>query len=640
MAQAKEIVVQSPAKRVEVRICADDQLSWSVSFDHNTVVYPSRLGLLFKDQKPFGKMKVNEVKTSSVDKTWKNPRSKKSTYIDHCTETVIAMEEEKAPSRKLNLIVRAYEDGLAFRYQIPEQEGFKKFVLLEDQTEFGFPADSVCWASDHEKFNTSQERHFLKKDIKEISKDAVVICPLVVESKKFGCAAVSEADLISWAGMQFAAGEKKADDVCNLRLRLTPRRDGNGVVVSSAPVCSPWRVILLGKKPVDLINNSGIILNVSTPSKIADTSWIKPGTSSWDWWSEGNIVINTETFKDRVDLAHKMGWKYTTLDDPWYFNSMFQRKPGLTVDTTKGCGTIDIEEALRYSKEKGIGIFAWLHYKDLIACGREKTFAAYEKWGFAGVKVDFMDSDCQETVDWCLDTVKIAAKHHLMVNFHGMYKPTGLERTWPNQITREGILGNEYNKFSKKITSEHCATLPFTRFLVGPGDFTPGGFLNVQPEKFSTQKKLSVPPCKEMGTRAHALAMCMITDSPILTICDKSDHYKDQPGSSFLKNIPPVWDNTTALAGEISQYYLVQRQSGDLFYAAAITNEDPRDLSLPLTFLKKGTKYKVEIFADTPESAVEATKIALSEKEVSSADVLKIRMERNGGWCAIFRPIP
>ena len=249
-----------------------------------------------------------------------------------------------------------------------------------------------------------------------------------------------------------------------------------------------------------------------------------------------------------------------------------------------------------------------------------------------------MDSDCQETVDWLLETVQMAAKHHLMVNYHGMYKPTGLERTWPNQITREGILGNEYNKFSKNITSEHCATLPFTRFLVGPGDFTPGGFINVQPENFSTQKKLQTPPCKEMGTRAHALAMCLITDSPILTICDMFKNYRNQPGSAFLKNLPAVWDETVAIDGEIGKYYLVTRRTGNVWYAAAITNEKGRDLTLSCKFLPEGKEYTAELYSDTPESAKEATKIAVTSQKVKSGDTLKIKMVRNGGWCVVFRP--
>lgn len=629
---AETCVVTSPQELVRVKIDAGKKLSWSVSFDKKTVLKPSRLGLAFKDQAPLGEVKIVNTKTEMINKTWNNRFSKKSVYVDRCLETVIDLEEVSAPNRKLSIIVRAYDDGLAFRYVIPKQKGFDNFVLTEDLTEFTFSGDWDCWPSDQKKFNTSQEKHFPKQKLSEIKKDAFVICPLTIHSETFGYCALTEADLLDWSGMQFAA----AKTANTLKLRLTPRQDGNGLVTGKAPLKSTWRVMLLGKKPVDLINNSGIILNVSTPCVLTDTDWIQPGPSSWDWWSEGNIVLNTDTFKARVDLAAELGWKYTTLDDPWYFNSYNVRKPGVQVDTTKGCGTIDIPEAIRYANSKGIGIFVWMHYKDLITCTREKTFAAYEKWGIKGIKIDFMDSDCQEMVQWLNETVVMCAKHHLMVNYHGMYKPVGFERTYPNQITREGILGNEYNKFSKLVTTEHCATLPFTRYLCGPGDFTPGGFLNVQPENFKTQKKLSIPPCLEQGTRAHALAMCLVVDSPILTICDRPENYKNQPSAELLKNIPAVWDNTTALDGQIGEYYLVCRQAGDKFYAAAITNENARELTLPLSFLKAGQTYTATIYADAPESNKDAEKIDLSTRKVKAGDTLSIKMVRNGGWSAVF----
>ncbi|MDO4574375.1 MAG: glycoside hydrolase family 97 protein [Planctomycetia bacterium] len=617
--------VVSPQKKVTVNVCVGPTLTYDVSFDGEKVVLPSPLGLAFKDQTPLGAMEVVRVETTLIDKTWKNRFSKKSMYRDFCTEETITLREKGALGRMLTLVVRAYDDGVAFRYVLPEQK-MKDFVLADDLTQFVFGGDWDAFASDQGKFNTSQEKQFPKMKLSEIKKDAVVICPLVVQSPKF-CCAITEAELTSWAGMQFAHGDAEN----SIRLRLTPRNDGNGVVVAQTPAQSPWRVILLGKKPVDLVNNSGIILNVSTPCQLADTDWIQPGASSWDWWSEGNRILNTDTFKQRVDLAAAMGWKYTTLDDPWYFDAW---KP--TCNTMKGCGTVDLPEAFAYAKSKGIGVFLWLHYKDLEKSGMEESFATFEKWGAAGVKIDFMDSDYQERVEWIANVVKLCAKYHLMVNFHGMYKPTGLERAYPNQITREGILGNEYNKFSNKITTRHSATLPFTRFLCGPGDFTPGGFLNVHPEKFRTQEKLQLPPCVEMGTRAHALAMCLVCDSPLLTICDAPENYKNQPGLDFLKNIPAVWDETTAIDGAIGEYYLAVRRSGNQFYAAAITNEEARKLSLPLTFLKVGQTYEVTLYADVPESATEATKISVTKKTVTSTDTLSIDMVRNGGWTAVF----
>ena len=624
-------VLSSPSKNVTVNIRDGETLTYDVTLNGKTVLAPSKLGLTFKDQPAFGPMQVQKMTGRDVDETWENRFSKRRIYRDHCKEATIQLVETVGLRRTLTLVVRVYDDGLAFRYMIPEQEHIGDFVLLSDDTQFAFTGDWRCWASDYPSFNSSHENEFPEMKLSGLSEDSHAVCPLVVQGD-FGYAALTEAELTRWAGANFA----HADGENTLKIRLTPRADGNGCVVRCAPAASPWRVILLGEKPVDLVNNSGIVLNVSAPCVLEDTDWIQTGASSWDWWSEGNIVLNTDTLKERIDLAAEMGWKFTTLDDPWYFNSMFQRKPGLVVDTTRGCGTIALEEAFAYAKSRGIGICLWMHYNDVNYCGREKTFIEYEKWGASGVKIDFMNADDQETVEWIAETTALAAKHRLVVNYHGMYKGTGMERAYPNQITREGILGTEYNKFSTRVTTRHCATLPFTRWLVGPGDFTPGGFLNVQPENFKMQEKLSVPPCMEQGTRAHALAMCLITDSPILTICDAPKHYANQPGLEFLRNIPAVWDETRALDGAVGEYYVVARRSGKTFYASAITNENPREITLKLDFLSPGVTYTAAIYADAPESSEDAAKIQISRQNVTSADTLNLPMVRNGGWNAVF----
>lgn len=639
-ALAETLTVQSPDKSVEVAVNLGDQMTYSVTFHGTAVLADSRLGLKFKDQNSFGPVKVVDQMIYPIDQTWTNRLSKQSVYKDKCNALVCVVEEASAPNRLLKLIFRVYNDGIAFRYAIPAQTALNNFVLEADQTEYAFTGDEFAWMSEFPNFNSSQERTFEKKKLSTLKSDAFVICPLVVESAKY-CAALTEAELTDWAGAQFAAAEagNTEGQPATLRIRLTPRKDGNGCVVGKANAQSPWRVILLGEKPVDLINNSGIILNVSAPCAIGDADWIQTGPSSWDWWTEANKVLNTETLKKRIDLAAEMGWKFTTLDDPWYFNSKFQYKPGLKVDTTAGNGNVDIPEAFAYAKSKGIGICLWLHYQDLLECGVEKTFQAYEKWGAAGVKIDFMDSDNQEMVNWIADVTKLGAKYHLLVNFHGMYKPTGLQRAYPNQITREGVRGNEYNKFSDGVPTTHQTTLPFTRFLCGPADYTPGGFHNRHLDTFVKQVKMQDPPCQEIGTRAHGLALCCLFDSPLMTLCDDPSAYAGQPGLEFLKDLPSVWDETTALDGAIGQFLIQVRRKADKFYLGAITNEQPRQNKVALSFLKPNCSYKAQLFADVPESAQDAEKVAVKTIEVKSTDVLELDMVRDGGFAAIFTPI-
>ncbi len=639
LARCETLTVQSPDQSVKVDVKLGDQMTYNLTYHGNAVLSDSKLGLKFKGQDTFSAVQVLESKITPVDQTWTTRFSKQSVYQDKCNELTVSVEEKSAPKRLLNLVFRVYNDGIAFRYVVPEQQQLNKFVLEADQTEYTFPADEFAWMSVFNHFNSSQEQTFEKQKLSSITPKSFVICPLVVETEKY-CAAITEAELTDWSGAQFTACEKgnAENGTVTLKTLLTPRRDRNGCVVGQANAQSPWRVILLGEKPIDLINNSGIILNVSAPCALEDTSWIEPGVSSWDWWPVANKDLSTETLKKRIDFSAQMGWKYTTVDDPWYFNSKFQRKPGMKVDTTAGNDKVDIQEALAYAKSKGVRIFLWLHYQDILECGVEKTFQAYEKWGAAGVKIDFMDCDHQEMVNWIADVTKLGAKYHLMVNFHGMYKPTGLQRAYPNQITREAVRGNEYNKFTSGVTTTHQTTIPFTRFLCGPGDYTPGGFRNRHLDTFTKQHQMRTPPCQEIGTRAHALALCCLYDSPLMTLCDDPSAYQGQPGVEFLKNLPSVWEQTQALDGKIGEYLVQIRRTGETFYLGAITNQQPRKTSVSLSFLKPGCVYQAQLFSDVPESAQDAEKIAVKTVEVKSTDVLELDMVRDGGFCAIFQP--
>ena len=237
---------------------------------------------------------------------------------------------------------------------------------------------------------------------------------------------------------------------------------------------------MIGRQPGRLIE-SEIIRNLSTPSELKDTGWIKPGMMAWDHWWTGDTVMDTATIKEYIQLAADMGWPYQLIDWGWYGEP---NKP--EADITKVVDSLDMEEVRRFAEEKGVRLWLWLHWTDVDRNDAyKKAFPLYREWGIAGVKIDFMDRDDQEMVRWYEKITRAAAEHQLMVNFHGAYKPTGFDRTFPNQLTREGVLGNEYNKWSARVTPEHKVTLPFTRYLVGPGDFTPGGFLNRQPGRVS-----------------------------------------------------------------------------------------------------------------------------------------------------------
>lgn len=381
---------------------------------------------------------------------------------------------------------------------------------------------------------------------------------------------------------------------------------------------------MIGRKPGTLIE-SNMVLNLATPSRIGAASWVKPGMMAWDHWWSGDVQMNTATIKQYIQLAADMGWPYQLIDWQWY--GPFD-KPG--ADITRVNPAVDMEEIRRFAREKKVKLWLWLYWTDVARNDAyKKAFALYEQWGIAGIKIDFMDRDDQDMVNWYEKIAAASAAHHLMLDFHGAYKPTGLERTYPNQVTREGILGNEYNRWSREVTSTHKITLLFTRFLAGPADFTPGGFLNRQPDLFKPDAKAA----QVQGTRASELALFVMYNSPVTVACDHPDNYRDQPGVAFLQHVPTVWQETRVLDARVADYAVIARRSGNDWYIGALTDSIARELTLPLDFLGKG-KYTLQGWKDTKQSDMDGTSIEMEERTVTPSDKLVITMQRNGGYAA------
>lgn len=621
-ASAPQSVVTSPNGAVKIVVTQNESApTYSLSFNGAAVLNESQTGLKFKDVDPGAGWSFVGTSESSQNETWTNRFGKKSQYVDHYNQITLVYANADMEFR---YVFRAYDDAAAFRYEILLKKE-QTYVVEEDLTQYSFPADFDVWTSNQGRFYTDQQQFFVKGKLSQIKEDAFDACPVVVQTPDF-CAAITEAALVDWAGAQFASAKLGST---TLKTRLSPRKDKNGCVVVTKSTPSPWRVVLLGKTPVDLVNNSGAVLNLNPRCQIEDTSWIKPGASAWDWWSNGNKGMNTQTTIDRVDMAAEMGWKYMTIDDPWYCSWKMKNRIGCDIDTLQSTSAVDMPAIIAHAKEKGVGIFLWVESQDLQLCGVEKTFQQYEKWGVAGCKIDHMNADDQETVNWINNTLALAAKYHLMVNFHGIYKPTGIERTYPNLVTVEAVRGNEMGKSS--TDSAHTATLPFTRYLCGFGDYTPGGMLNRQPEKYVRTR-----PTQVVGTRAHELALCVLYDSPITTLCDTPEHYRGAAGVEILRNLPTVWDETTALDGAIGEFFVQTRRIGSVYYAAAITDANARQYKLNLSFLEPGKTYSAMIVKDVPDSAKDAEKAAVETIDVTADTTLTIDMVRNGGWVARF----
>jgi alpha-glucosidase len=681
------LIVTSPDGNIEISLqlkansqpyLSGERAYYRVSYKGQQVLSDSPLGLDFKDSKPLDQdFAIVGSDLQSQDSTWENPLGAKRKVPDHYNQLTVSLRERHAPLRRLDLIFRAYNEGVAFRYFLPKQDGLDPFVISAENTGFYFNQDVTAYALRLNSFVTAYESHYDRIKLNQIKPESIIGLPLLVEIPHGPWVALLEADLTDYAGMYvggvagapnalisklspvpsydlFSSGSyvdqvvKEHDLGKNARLaqqklilsppgkgqRLLPRPanialgpDSEDIVVGTTPKATPWRVLLINSRPGALIENNYLILDLSRPSALVDTSWIVPGKAAWDWWS-GRLArnvnfesgMNTATMMHYIDFAAEHHIEYMLIDGAW---SPFN-------DITKTIPEIDMPAIMAHANSKGVKVLLWALWTAVLDQG-DVAFPLYEKWGVAGVKIDFMDRDDQEMVNWYEEIARKAAEHHLVVDFHGAYKPTGLRRTYPNILTREGVLGLEQNKSNYGTTPEHDVTLAFTRMLAGPLDYTPGSFHNATREQF---KPRNIEPFSQ-GTRAHQLALYAIYETPLAMLADYPEAYEGQPEFEFIEKVPTVWDDTKVLNGEPAKFVTIARQHGDSWYVGSITNWDARDLEIPLSFLGKG-KYQAKIFADGANADKVATSVTVNEQSVTASDTLKVHLAPGGGWAAIF----
>jgi alpha-glucosidase len=630
-------VVQSPDETIVVSVTTGGSLAYVLHIDGQAVLDLSKLGLKLRNGTTLGQnVELVNATRQTVDTTWQNEFGKRRNVRDHYNQLQLLLRERSADGLTFEIVFRVFDDGVAFRYELLSQPGLRDFVLEQELSEFNFHGDYACYAGEQEQgFAGPQEWEFTRRRLSDIKAASIVGLPVLVETPA-AWVAIAEAGLLDWAGMWLGGVEPTRDAEpateaapVTLLTKLAPRPDGNGLVKASAPHSSPWRVMMIGRQPGKLIE-SEIVRNLSAASQLKDSSWVKPGMMAWDHWWTGDTVMDTATIKQYIGLAADMGWPYQLIDAGWYGES---NKP--EADITKVVDSLDMAEVRRFAQESGVRLWLWLHWTDVDRNDAyKKAFPLYKEWGIAGVKIDFMDRDDQEMVRWYEKITRAAAEQQLMVNFHGAFKPSGFDRTFPNQITREGVLGNEYNKWSARVTPEHKVTLPFTRYLVGPGDFTPGGFVNRQPAQFQPTK-----PTQVQGTRAAELALFVVYDSPLACACDHPDRYRNQPGAAespwqpgadFLKIVPTVWDDTRVLSGVVGEHVVIARQSGADWFLGALTNSEGRELTVDLGFLGPG-RWKMSAWKDGADAAENAEHLATEEQVVDSGDTLRWRLAPAGG---------
>ncbi len=635
-ARASEQQLASPDGALKITVSdTDGQARYAVSYKDRPLLAPSPLGLTLSAGGSLSRgLKITGVAPAAGDATYDLTAGKAKTVRDHYNQLSVDFQEADGRQRRLRVIVRAYDDGVAFRYVLPQQSGLDAVSIRNEETRFDFPADYRCWGMNLGKFGTSHEGEFDPVQASKIREHNLYDAPLVCEGAN-AAFAIAEADLKDYAGLYLTG---RGDGGLGVQAKLSPRLDDPTVAVRTrigADVVSPWRIVMVAPKAGQLIENS-LVTTLGAPSKVADTSWIKPGKAAWDWWNGPSISgvakpgMNAETIKRYIDFAAANGLDYMLIDEGWHAGAGGGGAVQPGVDVTRPIPELDLPGLIAYAKDHKVGLWLWLNWKALDA-QMDEAVPLYEQWGIKGIKVDFMDRDDQAMVDYYHRLLTKAGQHHLMVDLHGAEHPTGLARTYPHYLTQEGVMGAEYNKWSRRVTATHNVTLPYTRMLLGPMDYTPGGFRNVAPAAFNPRNDLPFV----QTTRGQAVAMYVVYDSPFGIVADSPDTYRDSPaGLDFVSAAPTTWDETRFIAGEIGQSIVLARRKGADWWVGAMTNETGRTVKVPLGFLGDGA-----FTADIRQDGAAPTDLVATKRDVKAGDVVTLKLAPSGGGAIHLTPV-
>ncbi|MGH7595600.1 MAG: glycoside hydrolase family 97 protein [bacterium] len=624
----------SPDKKMEVKIRVQDQITFSILHNGQEVLAPSTLSMALDNNSMLGASpSVKSAKARSVKEEIKPVLPEKRKIIPD-----VYNELELTFSGNYGVRFRAYDDGVAYRF-FTNLAG--NIIVKHEEVSLNFAVSDSIYFPEEESFMSHSERLYKYLAIKDIADKQMCSLPALVVKSNGTKLAISEADLLDYAGLYLRGS---GDRTATLKSKFPPypleeklERDRDLLVVKTADYIAqttgrrdfPWRVIAIAENDGDLIEND-IIYRLGSPLALKDTGWIKSGKVAWDWWNANNIYgvdfrsgVNTATYKYYIDFASRYGIDHIILDEGW----------SVPADLFKINPDMNIEELFAYAKAKNVGIIPWVLWNALDK-DFDRALDQFEKWGAKGIKVDFMQRDDQKMVNYYEKVAKAAAEHHLLVDFHGAYKPTGLRRTYPNVLTREGVRGLEWNKWSKDITPKHDVTLPFIRMFAGPMDYTPGAMINATANDF---RDIFNRPMSQ-GTRCHQLAMYVVFESPLQMLADSPSHYLEEPECmEFLSAVPTVWDETRVLNAKIGEYVAVARKHGEAWYVGAMTNWLPRDFEIDLSFLGAGN-FKMTSWADGINADRYASDYKKLTKVVTSAEKLKVHLAPGGGWVTMLVP--
>ena len=628
----QNLSISSPDGKLKFSLkVTPENISNEVNYKKQPLVENSSLGFNF-DSGEFGSnLKVGKVRRKSIDETYELVVGKVSTARNHCNEMVVPLQEKVSPGRLINLVVRAFNDGIAFRYEFPEQEGWNSYVMYDEKTQFRLSGNPMALLMYLPGYINTHEGVYTHTGYDKIAKKRLIEMPVTLEFENGVFMSITEAAIRDYAGM-YLVKEKDA-----LAGKLSPRlgQEKNKVEINEFPHRTPWRVISVSDRIGGLLETN-ILTSLNEPCKIEDTSWIKPCRTTFTWWNVNVVPDSTfspgnnfETNKYYIDFAARNGLDahgiYGYAETPWYYDDNFNFGwAGPNADITRPIPCLNMPRIADYAKSKGVGIHLWVHWRPLYD-KLEEAFALYEKWGVKGLMVDFLDRDDQEMIRIQEDILKAAAKHRLFIQFHGSSKPSGLTRTYPNEFTREGTLNYEVCKWDTLVNADHDISIPFTRLLAGPADYHLGGFRALPRSKFKIQY---VNPYV-MSTRCHMMAMYVVLENHLTSLCDKPEAYEGQPGFEVLRTVPGTWDEIRVPLAEFNKYVTVARRSGTDWWVGTLNDGTARTLNLKLDFLEDG-KYQAEIYIDAPDADENPNHLNKETRTVTRKDVIELPLAADG----------
>ena len=636
-AQAKDYTLTSPGGNVKTTISVTDHVSYTVEYNNVVVVTPSAVSMTLADGRVLGQTpRVTKTTKKAIHETLKPVAYRKASVANDCNSLTLTFKGG------YSLEFRNFDNGAAYRFILAL--GKDEVTVKNETAEFNF-AENYPAIYSHtnskgtvdQQFCNSFENLYTYKNLNDIQEDRLIILPAMVQLPNNIKACITEVNQFSYPGMLLL--KDKEDTALNGVFARVPDQMKQGghnmlqMVVQSrhdyiakieGTRTMPWRAIALSAEDKDMTDND-IVYCLADECQLEDTDWIKPGKVAWDWWNDWNIEgvdfragINNETYKYYIDFASQYGIEYVILDEGWAVN--------LKADMMQVIPEIDLPMLVNYAKSKNVGIILWGGYKAMDK-DMENLCRHYSEMGVKGFKIDFMDRDDQIIVDFYNRLAKTAAKYKLMIDFHGAFKPSGMNRTWPNIINYEGVHGLEQMKWETRTEQvTYDVTLPFIRLVAGPMDYTQGAMVNMNRKNY---RAINSEPMS-MGTRCRQLAEYVIFDSPLNMLCDSPSNYMKEPTyTRFVAGVPTVWDETRTLSGEVAKYIVTARRTGNTWYIAGMTNWDARTVDVDLSFLGEG--YTLEIYKD----GVNADRKGTDYKHIPSTPCtgkIQMFMQPGGGF--------